>query len=90
VGRIKMSDYEYGEMVIRIKRLEALLYAVEDLFGHHLDTPAHIKIEPEPVMHYGVHLVLDGGYQDLEIAQAVACDIWAKRYRTVLERLKEV
>jgi hypothetical protein len=90
VGRLKITEREYEELLIRVKQLERLQYAVEDLLGHHLETPARIVIEPEPLMAYGVRLVLDGGYSDLQIAQAVACDIWAKRHRKVLERLSEL
>ena len=89
MGRVKMSKTEWQEIVEDVRKMEEIVAAVRDLFGHHLHEPAVLKVEPEPSMHYGVHLVLDGGYRDHEIAQKVAADIWAKRHRTLMERLAQ-
>ena len=86
-----MSAAEWSRTLDRLADLEAFTEAVGNLLWHHVDrTGLGPTVEPGPRMTYDIGFLLDGGYQDLDIANSVHADIWMRRYEDVLVLLKEV
>jgi len=89
--RVEVTAEEWAWTVDRLASLEAFTAAVGDLLWHHTErTGLGPTVEPGPRMTYDIGFLLDGGYQDLDIATAVHKDIWNVRYERVLALLKEV
>lgn len=86
---VVISRAEWVEMNEELARLQKFHAVVDDLLGHHIGEPWHkIVIEPGPKMTYDIHLRIDGMYEALGIAEAVALDIWGPRYDKLVTELE--